>query len=132
VSALASECELIVTQQAAAVVGVVGYMGPHRPREPIFPGGWIVIRMLSAYPPVRRRGIGAALTRECIERATRDGATIVGLHTSVVMGSAVRLYQRFGFEFQRAIPDRRGAPYAVYSFDLRRAAASASRAASDE
>jgi ribosomal protein S18 acetylase RimI-like enzyme len=131
-SALASECELIVAQQAAAVVGIVGYMAPHCRREPIFPDAWAVIRMLSVHPPARRRGIGAALMHECIKRGIRDGATIIGLHTSAVMDSAVRLYQRLGFEFQHAIPDRRGAPYAVYAFDLRREAAFATRAASDE
>jgi ribosomal protein S18 acetylase RimI-like enzyme len=130
-SALASECELIVAQQATAVVGMVGYMAPHRPREPIFPDAWAVIRMLSVHLKVRRRGIGAALMRECVERGIRDGATIIGLHTSAVMDSAVRLYRRLGFEFQRAIPDRRGAPYAIYALDLRRAA-SASKTASDE
>ena len=131
VAALASECELIVAEQATAVVGVVGYMGPHCPREPIFPDGWALIRMLSVNPAARRAGIGAALTRECVQRGIRDGATTIGLHTSPVMDSALRLYRRLGFEFQRAIPDRRGAPYAVYALDLRRAAASASRVAGD-
>jgi ribosomal protein S18 acetylase RimI-like enzyme len=98
VPALASECELIVAQQATEVVGLVGYVAPRRPREPIFSHYWASIRMLSVYPAARHCGIGAALTHERIERGIRDGATTIGLHTSAVMVSAVQLYERFGFE----------------------------------
>ena len=36
VSALVSECELIIAQQATEVVGSADYVAPRRPREPIF------------------------------------------------------------------------------------------------
>ena len=131
VASLASECELIVALQAGAIVGVVGYVGPKRPREPIFPDGWAVIRMLSVHPAARRCGVGEALARDCIARAVRDGAATIGLHTSPVMDSALRLYRRLGFGFHSAIPERRGAPYAVYALDLCGTDPSSPRAASD-
>ena len=35
---------------------------------------------------------------ECVRRARHAGALAVGLHTMDVMGTAVRLYARMGFE----------------------------------
>jgi ribosomal protein S18 acetylase RimI-like enzyme len=117
-ASLASDAELIVAERGGQVVGVVGYVGPLRPRETIFPPDWAIIRMLSVMPAERGRGIGRLLTDACIERARRDGATIIGLHTSPVMRSALDLYLRMGFTLQQTIPDRLGVPYAVYTLTL--------------
>jgi ribosomal protein S18 acetylase RimI-like enzyme len=117
-ASLASDAELIVAERGGLVVGVVGYVGPLRPRETIFPPDWAIIRMLSVMPAERGRGIGRLLTNACIERARRDGVTIIGLHTSPVMRSALDLYLSMGFTFQEAIPDRLGVPYAVYALTL--------------
>jgi hypothetical protein len=42
----------------------------------------------------------------------------IGLHTTPVMRSALDLYLRMGFVLQKAIPDRFGVPYAVYTLTL--------------
>ncbi|MHB8454750.1 MAG: GNAT family N-acetyltransferase [Acidiferrobacterales bacterium] len=118
-ASLAGDAELIIAEQSDEVVGVVGYVGPGRPREPIFPPDWGIIRMLSVLPSERGKGIGHLLTQACITRAKRDGAIAIGLHTSPVMRSALDLYLRMGFQFRKAIPDRRGAPYAVYMLEVR-------------
>jgi ribosomal protein S18 acetylase RimI-like enzyme len=55
------------------------------------------IRLLAVAMGIRGRGIGAALTEECLRRARAAGATAVGLHTMPVMAAAVRLYARMGF-----------------------------------
>jgi len=117
-AALASDAELIVAERGGLVVGVVGYVGPFRPREAIFPQDWAIIRMLSVMPAERGCGIGRLLTNACIERARRDEVTTIGLHTSPVMRSALDLYLRMGFTLRQAIPDRLGVPYAVYTLTL--------------
>ena len=117
-ASLAADAELIVAERAGLVVGIVGYVGPLRPREAIFPPNWAIVRMLSVVPTERGRGIGRLLTNACIERARRDGVTIIGLHTSPAMRSALDLYLRMGFVLQKAIPDRYGVPYAVYALTL--------------
>jgi ribosomal protein S18 acetylase RimI-like enzyme len=117
-ASLASDAELVVAERAGRIVGVVGYVGPLRPREAIFPPSWAIVRMLSVLPADRGCGIGRLLTAVCIERARRDRVGTIGLHTTPVMRSALDLYLRMGFVFQRAIPDRFGVPYAVYALTL--------------
>lgn len=117
-ASLAADAELIIAERDGEVVGVVGYVGPGRPRESVFPPDWGIVRMLSVLPSERGQGIGRLLTQACIVRAQQDGATIIGLHTSPVLRSALDLYLRMGFQFQKAIPDRRGAPYAVYALTI--------------
>ena len=118
IASLASHAELIVAERAGLVVGVVGYVGPLRPREALFPPDWAIVRMLSVLPAERGHGIGRLLTNACIERARRDKVATIGLHTTPVMRSALELYLRMGFVLQKAIPDRFGAPYAVYALAL--------------
>jgi GNAT superfamily N-acetyltransferase len=56
------------------------------------------IRMLAVTPEARGKGIAAALISECIRRAKVKGFQAIGLHTADFMESAVKLYQRIGFQ----------------------------------
>lgn len=56
------------------------------------------IRMLAVTPQARGKGVAAALIFECISRAKRHGFQSIGLHTADFMKSAMRLYERLGFE----------------------------------
>jgi len=56
------------------------------------------IRMLAVSPQVRNKGIAEALINECIRNAKEKGFQYVGLHTADFMTSAMRLYERLGFE----------------------------------
>ena len=114
-ASLSENADLIVAERAGVVVG---YVGPNRPREAGFPDDWAIVRMLSVLPTDRGRGIGRLLTQACVDRARRDGVATVGLHTSPVMRSALDLYLSMGFAFRSPIPDRRGAPYALYTLDV--------------
>ena len=58
---------------------------------------WLELRLLAVPPDQRGQGIGAALVRECIERARRSGAKILALHTTDMMRTAMRMYERLGF-----------------------------------
>lgn len=57
-----------------------------------------IIRLLAVPPFARGKGIATALLRESAWRALGWGADTLHLHTSDMMASAVRLYERLGFE----------------------------------
>jgi len=56
------------------------------------------IRMLAVTPQARGNGVAAALIFECIRRTKARGLESIGLHTADFMESAIRLYERLGFE----------------------------------
>lgn len=117
-AALAKSAELIVARVDDRVAGAVAYAGPGREKAPIFAVEWAVLRMLVVDPDLRGRGIGRALTRECIRRAARDGAPLIALHTSPIMTTALSLYGRMGFRYEREAPDICGVPYGVHVLPL--------------
>ena len=55
------------------------------------------VRLLAVAPSSRGQGIGAALMEECVRRARASGASVLALHTTDMMQSALRLYERMGF-----------------------------------
>jgi GNAT superfamily N-acetyltransferase len=57
-----------------------------------------IVRLLAVSPEARGKGIATALLREAARRAKESGAQTLHLHTSDMMASAVRLYERLGFE----------------------------------
>ncbi len=115
---LAASAEMLVAEKEGSIAGFVVYVGPERDREPVFEPTWSIIRMLSVAPAARGQGIGRQLSEACIARARRDGAKVVGLHTSPVMAIALPMYLRLGFVHYRDVPDRNGLPYAIYHLAL--------------
>lgn len=57
-----------------------------------------ILRLLAVSPSARGRGVATALIRANIERAIELGGNTLHLHTSDMMESAVKLYERLGFE----------------------------------
>jgi ribosomal protein S18 acetylase RimI-like enzyme len=55
------------------------------------------LRLLAVALETRHLGVGRALVEACIERARQQGATALGLHTSISMQAAIRLYEQMGF-----------------------------------
>lgn len=55
------------------------------------------IRLLAVLPAARGHGIGAALTRECMERAKKAGDSAIALHTTELMQTAKQMYEKMGF-----------------------------------
>ncbi|MCS0582840.1 GNAT family N-acetyltransferase [Massilia pinisoli] len=111
---LAAVGDLLVAEREGAVIGAIVHVGPGRPRSAIFPGDWSVIRMLVVDPAARGAGVGRALVAATLERAARAGAPAVGLHTSPIMATALRLYEGIGFRREHDLPPIRGVPYARY------------------
>ena len=58
---------------------------------------WPELRLLSVKPDARGQGIGTLLMEECILRARRSGANVLGLHTGDSMVVALPMYERRGF-----------------------------------
>jgi ribosomal protein S18 acetylase RimI-like enzyme len=89
-------------------------VGPGKPRSSTFPDDWSLIRMLVVDPAYRGQGIAQQLMAACLRCAIRDGAPVVGLHTSPIMATALRLYTRLGFVRDRELDPIHGVPYARY------------------
>jgi ribosomal protein S18 acetylase RimI-like enzyme len=120
---LARDADLLVAEQDGAIAGAVAHVGPGRPRAAFFPPEWSVIRMLVVDPRRRGQGAGRALVAACLRLASDAGAPAVGLHTSPLMASALRMYEALGFVRDQDLPPIRGVPYGRYvlaAADLRR------------
>jgi ribosomal protein S18 acetylase RimI-like enzyme len=120
---LAEEGELFVAECDGIVVGAVVHVPPGRPRSAIFPEDWSVIRMLVVAPEARGQGVGRQLVAACLARAQAVGAPAVGLHTTPLMASALRLYSAIGFQRDRDLAPIRGVPYGRYVLPADRIAA---------
>jgi GNAT superfamily N-acetyltransferase len=111
---LAPDADLLVAEQDGAIVGAVAHVEPGRPRSAIFPMAWSVIRMLVVDPQRRGQGAGRQLVAACLRLARDAGAPAVGLHTSPIMASALRMYEAIGFVRDGDLPPIRGVPYGRY------------------
>jgi ribosomal protein S18 acetylase RimI-like enzyme len=114
---LARDADVLVAEQDGVVVGAVAHVGPGRPRAAFFPGEWSVIRMLVVDPARRGQGAGRLLVERCLRLAREAGAPVIGLHTSPIMASALRMYEAMGFVRDRDLPPIRGVPYGRYVLD---------------
>lgn len=115
---LARDADLLVAEQDGEIAGAVAHLGPGRPRAAFFPPEWSVIRMLVVDPRRRGQGAGRALVEECLRLARDAGAPAVGLHTSPVMASALRMYEALGFVRDADLPPIRGVAYGRYVLAL--------------
>ncbi len=116
---LAKNSEIITAKIDGELVGAVAYVPPHKPRAEFFAPDWAVIRMLVVSPKARGQGIGKVLTQECIERAKRDGAKTIALHTSKVMQTALAMYLKMGFEYKKEAPNIFGVEYGIYTLQYK-------------
>ncbi|WP_042164081.1 GNAT family N-acetyltransferase [Paenibacillus gorillae] len=57
-----------------------------------------IIRLLATSPKARGKGVATSLIKESARRSIELGSDTLHLHTSDMMESAVRLYERLGFE----------------------------------
>ena len=114
-SALSATGELIVATHQNRLAGAVAYFGPNSHKAPFFEQGWPVVRMLVVDPAFRGKGLGRALSNECIARAKRDASPVIALHTSPVMAVALAMYLKMGFVKAYDAPPIYGVEYAVYT-----------------
>lgn len=92
--------EQLVVEQGGTLVGTVLLYPPRRlslPQGDSVEMPWPEVRLLAVAPAARRRGIGGALMQECVRRARQSGARALSLHTTDLMQTAMRMYERMGF-----------------------------------
>jgi len=122
---LAADADVLVAEQDGVIVGAVAHVGPGRPRAAFFPDEWSVIRMLVVDPRARGQRAGRKLVAACLGLAQQACAPAVGLHTSPIMGSALRMYEAIGFVRDRDLPPIRGVAYGRYVLPAARMPAAA-------
>ena len=95
----ARDNDLIVAVDATSgtVLGTVTFCLPDSDHAEIARQGEAEFRMLAVAPEARGRGIGEALVRACLERASRLRCSHVVISTRWNMRPAHRLYRRLGF-----------------------------------
>lgn len=92
------EAELLVAvDEDGTVLGTVTIAQPGSTWREIGSDADLEFRMLAVSPAARGRGVGEALTRRVLDRATELGFTAVVLSSSTNMTAAHRLYERLGF-----------------------------------
>ena len=97
VGARTDTCEVLVAVSDDRVVGGVTYVPGPGPYSALAGDHEAEIRMLVVDPHAQGRGVGEALVRSCIERATGQGKQALSLYTTGAMSDARRLYARMGF-----------------------------------
>jgi GNAT superfamily N-acetyltransferase len=114
-SALSATGEVIVADFQGRLAGAVAYFAPNVEKAAFFDRRWPIIRMLVVDPAFRGKGLGHALSAECIARAKRDRSPIIALHTSPIMTVALPMYLKMGFIKAYDAPPIFGVAYAVYT-----------------
>ncbi|MFZ5732716.1 MAG: GNAT family N-acetyltransferase [Pseudomonadota bacterium] len=113
-SDMAATAEIVIAEHAGRVIGAVGYLPPFGAKAAHFKPEWPIVRMLVVDPQARGLGAGRALTEACIDRARRDRAPEIALHTSEMMTVALPMYLRMGFVRVSDAPPLFGVPYGIY------------------
>lgn len=117
----AVSCVLVAIGDGGRVLGGVTYVdGPDDPYSEELVDGEAGMRMLAVDSASRGRGIGRALTQECLDRARGAGRRRLVLHTVSWMAAAVRLYERMGFRRRPELDfsPGQGIDLIAYSFEF--------------
>jgi ribosomal protein S18 acetylase RimI-like enzyme len=88
---------LVAVDEDGTVLGTVTIAQPGSTWREIGRDTELEFRMLAVSPAARGRGVGEALTRRVLDRATELGFGAVVLSSSKAMTAAHRLYERMGF-----------------------------------
>ena len=93
-----AEAELLVAaDHDEGLLGTVTFCLPGSPWAEISKADEAEFRMLAVAPHARRRGVGSALARWCVDRAREQGCSALALSTMPDMRAAQRIYERMGF-----------------------------------
>ncbi|MFF5055595.1 GNAT family N-acetyltransferase [Micromonospora sp. NPDC000663] len=96
--AASGEVLVAVDEATGAVLGSVTFVLPGTPFAELSGPGEAEFRMLAVDPAAQGRGVGVALVRACVDRATGLGCAAVVICVRAGMAvSAHRIYERLGF-----------------------------------
>lgn len=111
-----SKC-IVATTPEDDIAGMVFLVPRGNPTE-IYLSEWCYIRFLTVNPLYGGNGIGRQLTEACLQLAVGENETTVALHTSEMMVNAMHIYESMGFKRLRAIDNRLGKKYWLYTLNL--------------
>lgn len=103
----ARDAEVWVAVDDSGVLGSVTFCPVGSPFAEVAEAGEGEFRMLGVARRARRRGIGEALVRRCVERSEELGYDAVVMSSMAEMATAHRVYERLGF---RRLPERDWSP----------------------
>ncbi len=109
---------LLVAEEQEELLGSVIYCPPGKSNIGFFAKESATIRLLAVKPGCRGKGVGLLLTERCIELSRQDRASVIALHTSEIMPTARRIYERLGFRQENELPARYGVRYWLYQKHL--------------
>lgn len=101
--------QLLVAEDESTgrIMGTVLFVLPGTRYAELSRPGEAEFRMLAVDPGAQGRGVGEALVRACLDRATGHGCDAVVICTRDFAAAARRLYARLGFE---RVPERDWSP----------------------
>ncbi|HEU0241432.1 MAG TPA: N-acetyltransferase [Micromonosporaceae bacterium] len=99
VAARARDAEVIVADDpdTGEILGNVTLVLAGQQLAEIALPGEAEFRMLAVEPSAQRRGVGSALVRACLDRASALGCTAMAIYTRDFNEAAIRMYEGFGF-----------------------------------
>jgi ribosomal protein S18 acetylase RimI-like enzyme len=109
VAARAPVTEVIVADDpdSGELLGCVTFVLAGRPWAEVARDGEGEFRMLAVAPGAQGRGVGSALIRACLERASARRCIAVAIYARDTNDRAIGMYERFGFV---RVPERDWAP----------------------
>ncbi|CAM1374681.1 GNAT family N-acetyltransferase [Tenacibaculum xiamenense] len=113
-----SDC-IICESNNQEIIGMAFLVPKGNPTE-IYNEEWCHLRFVSVDPNYRGNGIGKKLTELCIKVALENNEQTMALHTSEIMGSARRIYEKIGFKIVKEIEPRLGVKYWLYTLELKK------------
>jgi ribosomal protein S18 acetylase RimI-like enzyme len=109
VASRAAVTEVIVADDpdTGELLGCVTFVLAGRPWAEIARDGEGEFRMLAVAPSAQGRGVGSALVRACLDRASSQQCTAVAICTRDTNDRAIGMYEHFGFA---RVPERDWTP----------------------
>jgi len=102
---LAQQADLLVADVGGAIAGAIAHVGPDRPRSPIYPPEWSVVRMLVVDPARRGQGVGRALARWALLQAIECDLAKLYVEVVAEQEGAVAMFSALGFTAEGLLRD---------------------------
>ena len=88
---------ILIAEVEGVMAAALSYFSAGRIESDWLARDWAYFRALAVLPEYRSRGVARALTMASIDRARREGAAALALHTTEGMPIARAIYERLGF-----------------------------------
>ncbi len=108
---------IVCENDAQEIIGMVFLVPSGNPTD-IYEDDWCHLRFVTVDPNYRGQQIGTLLTQKCIDLAKNNNEKTIALHTSEIMKSARKIYDKLGFKLHKEIDPQLGVCYWLYTLEL--------------